>query len=272
MSDPVQQASIRLRSDFPRKITLLLLLLIDTAIGFFFLFRARPETHQLLRHLLADLCLGLVAGSGARFLFGRRNWFVRYISAIAALIIGLLMLGMLTQWRTGLGPLYFGRTTVDWAGLAQILLGMFAMFLVMRAWPRPSRATTAAPRVPEAPARVPASREVLTRSRPKRRRTKKAAPAGPVSINIPMRGEPAVEPVGTRKRTARPENKPAAKLFLRKPKVRLSRVEKHLCPYCLEPVSRKDPRGVVECEICHTLHHGDCWAIAGSCQVPHYTA
>ncbi|HEY3312158.1 MAG TPA: hypothetical protein VGK00_11015 [Anaerolineales bacterium] len=272
MSNPVQRTSNPLRSDFPRKITLLLMLLIDTAIGFYFLFKARPETHQLLRHLLSDLCLGLVAGTGTRFLFGRRNWFVRYISATASLIVGLLILGLLTHWRTGLGPLYFGRTTVDWTGLAQILLGMFAMFLVMRAWRRPSGASVAAPQVLEPPARVPASREVTTRSRPKRRRAKKAAPAGSVSINLPVRGEPAARPASTRKRTARPENKPAAKLFLRKPKVRLSRVEKHLCPYCLEPVSRKDPRGVVECEICHTLHHGDCWAIAGSCQVPHYTA
>jgi hypothetical protein len=29
---------------------------------------------------------------------------------------------------------------------------------------------------------------------------------------------------------------------------------------------------VVECEICHTLHHADCWAITGACQVPHFTA
>jgi hypothetical protein len=28
----------------------------------------------------------------------------------------------------------------------------------------------------------------------------------------------------------------------------------------------------VECQICHTLHHADCWAITGTCQVPHYTA
>jgi hypothetical protein len=46
-------------------------------------------------------------------------------------------------------------------------------------------------------------------------------------------------------------------------------VEEHRCPYCLDAVTRNDSRGVKECEVCHTLHHADCWAITGVCQVPH---
>ena len=42
------------------------------------------------------------------------------------------------------------------------------------------------------------------------------------------------------------------------------------CPYCLDVVEKKDPRGVVVCEICGTPHHADCWeAGGGKCQVPH---
>jgi hypothetical protein len=26
---------------------------------------------------------------------------------------------------------------------------------------------------------------------------------------------------------------------------------------------------VVECDVCHALHHKDCWDITGFCQVPH---
>jgi hypothetical protein len=52
--------------------------------------------------------------------------------------------------------------------------------------------------------------------------------------------------------------------------VRLSEEMEHRCPYCLELVREKDPRGVKECEICHTRHHADCWAVTGVCQVPHY--
>ncbi|MFN2120746.1 MAG: hypothetical protein ACK2T0_10170 [Anaerolineales bacterium] len=25
----------------------------------------------------------------------------------------------------------------------------------------------------------------------------------------------------------------------------------------------------MECPICHTLHHKDCWDVTGSCQIPH---
>jgi ribosomal protein L37AE/L43A len=54
-----------------------------------------------------------------------------------------------------------------------------------------------------------------------------------------------------------------------KPQIQLAVYEEHRCPYCLEEVKRDDPRGVVECEVCHTLHHKDCWDITGACQVPH---
>lgn len=43
----------------------------------------------------------------------------------------------------------------------------------------------------------------------------------------------------------------------------------HRCPYCLDKVIKNDRRGVVVCPICHTHHHADCWAITGTCQVPH---
>ena len=54
-----------------------------------------------------------------------------------------------------------------------------------------------------------------------------------------------------------------------KPHVRLAAHEEHRCPYCLEEVRRHDPRGSIECPVCHTFHHKDCWDITGTCQVPH---
>ncbi|HQX17233.1 MAG TPA: hypothetical protein PLA27_12475, partial [Anaerolineales bacterium] len=55
----------------------------------------------------------------------------------------------------------------------------------------------------------------------------------------------------------------------RRPNIQLAVVEEHRCPYCLDPVIRNDARGVQECDVCHALHHADCWAITGFCQVPH---
>jgi hypothetical protein len=41
------------------------------------------------------------------------------------------------------------------------------------------------------------------------------------------------------------------------------------CPYCLDVIERRDPRGVIVCDICGTPHHADCWEAGGKCQVPH---
>jgi hypothetical protein len=64
---------------------------------------------------------------------------------------------------------------------------------------------------------------------------------------------------------------PGQKVIRRKPtQVRLVGKAENRCPYCLELVEQNDPRGVKICPICHTYHHADCWAVTGTCQVPHY--
>ncbi len=93
-----------------------------------------------------------------------------------------------------------------------------------------------------------------SRSRIRRRNTERAVIARPTS---------AVRPVRSRSRHNGTRHSHVA--------VHLAVHEEHKCPYCFQPVSRNDPRGVVECQICHTLHHKDCWDITGNCQVPHLT-
>ena len=68
---------------------------------------------------------------------------------------------------------------------------------------------------------------------------------------------------------AAPAIAPKRRRRSRKARVQLALVEEHRCPYCLDTVTRTDPRRVVECTVCHTLHHKDCWDITGTCQVPH---
>lgn len=84
-----------------------------------------------------------------------------------------------------------------------------------------------------------------------------AATAGGLSIQ-PSRPSPA-KPV----RKSRPKRRGLGR------RVHLGRQETSVCPYCLEQVLPRDPRGRVVCRICHTAHHGDCWAITGKCEVPH---
>jgi hypothetical protein len=86
--------------------------------------------------------------------------------------------------------------------------------------------------------------------------------------NASAKGLPNNATVGQKVKepTIRPKKK---RLSRRKPKIQFALVEEHRCPYCLDAVSRNDPRGVKECDVCHTLHHADCWSITGVCQVPH---
>jgi len=265
---------------FPRRVFLLLLLVALTATAFYILFDWKPDTHPLARHFLADMTIGLAAGLGARGLLRKQNRFVRVISATASLVIGLVILGALSGWRTGLGPLSFWRDTIDWAGLAQMLTGGTGVFLALQAWSKPAGRGMVPQVAVTTPAASPQSPDQVA-AKPKRKRKKAANTSQPRSISAPAEpaaipAEPArdisISKLPDRPVITREQNKTAAQLVVRKPKVRLSKVENHLCPYCLEPVLQNDPRGVVECEICHTQHHGDCWAIAGFCQVPHFTA
>lgn len=93
--------------------------------------------------------------------------------------------------------------------------------------------------------------------------------------------------VGERRRTTNslqirvPERlgNPTTSLPIRTPKktsnrrhhktVRFVGKEEMRCPYCLQIIDPKDPKGIVYCPICHAPHHKECWDITGTCQVPH---
>jgi ribosomal protein L37AE/L43A len=145
------------------------------------------------------------------------------------------------------------------------------MLLAMRAWSKTTQASTSN-LVTRSVAAESLPLQIEIRTKPKRKKARPASSTKSASNNQAARADRHEKPIISRKRNAKTETKSSSVHFQRKSKVRLSLIEKHLCPYCLEPVVQNDPRGIVECEICHTLHHADCWAIAGSCQVPHFTA
>jgi hypothetical protein len=252
---------------FPRRVVLLIMLELDLAIGLFFVYRQRPDLPLLGMNVVSISLLGLAAGLATRIMLRERNWFIRFVSGSASLLIGLFSLGFLTHWLIGLGPLIFWRSEIDWIGLMKLSIGMLGLLLAMHAWRKqPVAVATIAPTSvvvePSRPSVEPTPRQ--------KRKTSKHAHFPVFSPKSTFKESPKSKVKS--KQPVKPLIKPWLPLFSQKPKVHLSKTEKHLCPYCLDPVTRNDPRGIVECDICHTLHHGDCWAIAGACQVPHYTA
>ncbi len=263
------------------KILLLLVFVSASAFGLVLLFRERSNLPTWLENWSAVVMLALISGFGSRWILNRRSGFLRFVAAMFTYLVGLFLLGLFSEWKYGIGPFEIWPKQVDVDGLIQVAVGLVIFFLVSRAWrkrPTLSSQAVAAPR--PAPAARPRPAAIPKRARPSAvKPTKRKSvleflkpKAKPVSVKRAGR-------VAKPKKTVKPiraEELPVRqkKSILRRgqPKVQLAIVEEHRCPFCLEPVSRVDPRGVVECEVCHTLHHKDCWEITGVCQVPHYNS
>jgi hypothetical protein len=221
--------------------------------------------------------IGLTTGFFTRILLTGRRTFLRLMVSLGGIVTGLLVLGAMTNWRYGIGPLYFFRSTIDWRGLGLLLGAVLCSQLASLAYRKPLRSSLAYSESLEQPVeRRPGRRSQATTpsTRPARHVVTPAAKkpaAAPRKGKIKKPKRPAGKIV--RKQPPAKQKKTAGAAVIRKrssKKIVLAPVEVHRCPYCLEPVKRNDPRGVVECDICHTLHHADCWAITGTCQVPHY--
>ncbi len=268
------------RSDLFAKLLLLFLPVTVSAFGLTQLFRAKPDYPAWLQNWFAVATLAVVAGFGSRWVLNRRSSFIRFIVAMATYLSGLFLLGFLSEWKYGIGPFEFWPKQVDVEGLAQVGIGLVIFLLVFQAWKRHSPAIAQAVAAPRS---IPSPAPKVERT-PARKPS--PAPAGSANRKSPLGFlRPAQRPVKKTRagraspkktvkpgRVATPVSQKKSRGWRGRPKVQLAIVEEHRCPFCLEPVSRVDPRGVVECDVCHTLHHKDCWEITGVCQVPHYNS
>lgn len=274
-----------------RKLVLIFLLVTALALGLIILFTQKPGYPVWMQDGLAAASIAIASALSARMTLKRRNWFLRFLAATAAMAAGLFILGWASSWKYGIGPLKFWSPGWDWDAIAQVGLGLYLVFLAFAAWrrrePKPSelyapgpqqiepllRDLRPAPMMPAPPA--PHSRNPRKLPAPSTAIEVRPSPAARQVI-APRSAEPAlkVKP-GARGRkngmirTITAADLPRARKGRRKARLQFAVVEEHRCPYCLDPVSRADPRGVVECDVCHALHHKDCWDITGFCQVPH---
>jgi len=269
---------------------LLILLVSALALGLVILFRQKTDFPLLMFNIFAVASIGLAAGLAARVVLHRRNWFIQGLASSALVIIGLVVLGYLTdgksgivfpplglvsvnwlsQWQISLKlPLQLKSTQMNWLALVHLVIAMDVSWIALRAWRHPvprlneisapaavrgrrpvrSSHTSVLPRLsfPKIRVRNPNANPKVRRNRIQRPRLSSAAVSGQAKAAPRRRWNP----------------------LQKKPQIQLAVYEEHRCPYCLEEVKRNDPRGVVECEVCHTLHHKDCWDITGACQVPH---
>jgi hypothetical protein len=294
-----------------RKTVLLLLLMSASALWIAILFRQSTALPLLLSTFFTDVSLGLVAGFGSRFGLQKQGLFVRSLVAILLAFLGMMLIGYITHWVLGVGPLALDSKAMnqlqkisfernlfdqigsmnlhwgtlldfrklDWADPIHMAISLLMAGLSLDAWSK-------APAAPEPVEFAPILTQTAATPVRRRRRTASTAPNGHARVHLPgswlarLRPTPTPQPrtrsngrsrppVPTEAKIAKEPVRPKRRRSRRKPKIQFAVVEEHRCPYCLDAVTHNDPRGVKECEVCHTLHHADCWAITGVCQVPH---
>jgi hypothetical protein len=251
-----------------RKLVLLLLLTAAYALGLVMLFTKTAWFPLILFSYMADGTLAVVAGFGTRLLLPNRHWLIRTITATLMPVAGLAILGYFSDWKIGIDVISLSRGYVSWPDLIHLVVGITGSWAALWAWYRPAP-TDAEYSMGIEPGRsaivVQPGRLGQPRSWTLRPRLRLNSRVGVESGNGSHSSVRARMKFVTKQPT-RPKRRSS---LLHRPHVQLAVVEEHRCPYCLEPVSRNDPGGVKECEVCHSLHHADCWAITGMCQVPH---
>lgn len=241
------------------RITLCVLFTTLVGVGLTLVFVLPARFSPFLLKFVVLIGTGLAASFITRRLLAARSAALRTSTALFACLIALAALSPLTQGFVGLNMLrhYAIATPVD-AAVQLIVVGLAAAAGQV-AWAPRRHTVLVEPREPVDVAPAPAAQPSRVRA------TLHAAPhsvqpsgwQGLLSRLFPP-------PTAPRKlRSARPAHRS------RGASIRLSSREQHVCPYCLEPVTRNDRRGVKICKICKTWHHADCWEITGVCQVPH---
>jgi hypothetical protein len=231
------------------RLELLALLICLTAAGFAVAAIFNDTVVPWLFSIASAAGEGILLAIISRLFFRRNSFPLRLTVAITATLLSLMVMGWLTRGLIGADPFLPAERRPDWGGLVLMAIAAAASILALVAWRKRAAAAEVAPAVageaiPEPPA------------------------AAPEKQNKPVPAARDARPSGNRFRGILRFFQRAG----RDAEIRLIGAEKYKCPYCLQPIEARDPRGVVVCPICHTRHHKDCWDITGMCQVPHYHA
>ena len=264
--------------NLPRKLVILLLMVVSTSLWLYILFHERRLRYTVtVQEIMAGIVIALVAGLGAQLIMSQRDGLFRFVAAMAADIAGIYLLGFISDGKYGISKLGLLPHSMDYDGLNLVGIGLIIILLTSLLFRRTKVIVIPEPIQTLAPLGDPDNSSFV-----------QVEPVNSILISNPVRqriswprflNPGSLDPDhsnGHRARIGRIRPAKAAQVIApkrhrryRKARVQLALVEEHRCPYCLENVARSDPRGVVECTICHTLHHKDCWDITGTCQVPH---
>ncbi len=276
-----------------QRVGLAFMIAILAAVSFAVVYLVNRTIVPGVLSVVAVIGVGLVSGFAARWMLRPHTALLRMTTALATLVIGLLLLGLMTRGDSGLGPTNLWRANPNWIGLAQVALGAVTALLALRAWSAPARATAETPTPQPVETQPPLWQRPLIRMQAwgdgariqwKESNLFRWLDRTKVRVSTPRTSRAQNEASARENRialsvTAPQQDKGRAWSRLRWPAIQLpwsrnrmglkfTSTTEHKCPYCLQTIEPNDR--VVVCKICHTPHHADCWAITGVCQIPHY--
>ena len=261
--------------NLPRKLVILLLLVASASLWLYILFHERRLRYgATVQEVATGVVIALVAGLGAQLILSQRDWIFRFVSAMAADLAGIYLLGFISNGKYGISKLAWLPRSMDYQALNLLGIGFVIIIFISLLFRRTKVIVIPEPIQSASPLAEADNSNFV-----------QVEPSNSISISDPVRPRVSLSRILTtplvrarsnghgesriRPMKAAPVITPKRRRRSRKARVQLALVEEHRCPYCLENVTRTDPRGVKECSVCHTLHHKDCWDITGTCQVPH---
>jgi hypothetical protein len=265
----------RERYNLPRKLVILLLLVAASSLWLYILFNERRVGYgRTVQEIAAGIVLAIVAGLGAQLILSQRDGLFRFVAAMAADVAGVYLLGFISDGKYGISKFGWLPGSIDYDGLNLIGIGFLIILLIslivrrtkVIVIPEPIQVASTLSEADNSPLVQVESSNAISISDPVRPRVSWSRILTTPLIQARSNGQGVgrIKPM-----KAAPVIAPKRRRRSKRARVQLALVEEHRCPYCLETVARTDPHGVVECTICHTLHHKDCWDITGTCQVPH---
>jgi ribosomal protein L37AE/L43A len=262
--------------NLPRKLAIVLLLVIASSLWLYILYRENRLPYPTpVQEIAAGAIVAIVAGLGAQLVLSKRDGLFRFVVAMAADVAGIYLLGLVSHGKYGISKFGWLPNAMDYDGLNLIGIGFILILFICLLFrrtrviviPEPIQVISpASESESSAPMQIEPSNSISVSNaeRPQISWSRYFTPGSLSRVQTNGRNSRMIQPA-----KVAPVIAPKRRRRNKKARVQLALVEEHRCPYCLENVSRSDPHGVVECKVCHTLHHKDCWDITGSCQVPH---
>src|SRR5512139_3452448 len=119
------------RYNLPRKLVILLLLVAASSLWMYILFHEKRIGYgKTVQEIAAGIVIAIVAGLGAQLILSQRDGLFRFVSAMAADVAGIYLLGLISDGRYGISKFGWLPSSMDYQGLNLIGIGFLIILLV----------------------------------------------------------------------------------------------------------------------------------------------